>query len=396
MRYRLAFLTTHPIQYQAPLLRKLAAHPELDLTVYFCSRTGVEERWDPGFSRVIRWDVPLLEGYAHKFLANLWYDRLTWRGLINPGIIREIWVNRYDALLIHGWAYPTALLALAAGRLRGTPVFFRAETNPRSYSYRGVKRQLQFLTLKKIFRAVAGFMVIGTLNHTFYRGAGVPAPRLFWMPYAVDNDFFLARAPGDRARLRSKHGLLPESPVIMFCGKLIPAKDPLTLLKAFGAVRQSAPCQLLMVGDGICRERLEHYVQEHQVPDVHWVGFQNQTELPEYYGLADILVLPSAFEPWGLAVNEAMCFSQAVVVSDQVGCGPDLVKEGENGFSFPAGDQAALAACLKRLVQDPSLRGRMGQRSLALIREWDYEADLQGLLGALRATVPPRKDQPHG
>jgi glycosyltransferase involved in cell wall biosynthesis len=394
MRYRLAFLATHPIQYHAPLFRKMAAHPEIDLTVYFCSRTGVEERLDPGFGRVIKWDLPLLQGYRHRFLTNLLGDELSWQGLVNPAIIREICSREFDALCIHGWAYPTALLAFAAGRLRGVPVLFRAETNFRCYGLNGWGRRLQYFLLKQILRRAAGFLAIGTLNEAFYVGAGISRERLFRAPYAVDNDFFQGQAGAWRPQkeaLKEKHGLSPGTPIILFCGKLLPAKDPFTLLQAFRQVRQQTPCSLVLVGDGRLQEEMKAAVEQSGTPDVRFAGFRNQTELPEFYALADIMVLPSAFEPWGLVVNEAMCFALPIIISDQVGCGPDLVREGENGLVFPAGDAVGLASGLMQLVTDPGLRSRWGQRSLELIRTWNYDADVRGLLEALGTLVPAKR-----
>jgi len=394
MRYRLAFLATHPIQYQAPLFRRLAAHPDIDLTVYFCSRTGVEERFDPGFGQKLKWDIPLLEGYSYKFLPNLFGDRLTWKGLINPAIIKEIRQNRYNAVIIHGWAYPTSLLALAVAQLCRSPVFFRAETNSLWYNRRGIKRRLQFSVLKQILRTAAGFLTVGTLNKAFYQEVGIHPSKLFCAPYAVDNDFFLNQAKSlkpKKAELKLKYGIPADSPIILFCGKLSPVKDPPTLLKAFDQVRQSLGCSLVWVGDGILRQDLENWVQIRNIPDCHFVGFRNQTKLPEFYALGDIFVLPSSFEPWGLVVNEAMCFSLPIVVSDRVGCGPDLVQEGRNGFIFPSGDAAALATCLERLVADASLRDRMGMESLKIIKSWDYNADVVGILKAFRSTHPATK-----
>jgi glycosyltransferase involved in cell wall biosynthesis len=120
-----------------------------------------------------------------------------------------------------------------------------------------------------------------------------------------------------------------------------------------------------------------------QWSSIKFLGFKNQTELPRYYDLCDVLVLPSVYEPWGLVINEVMNAGRAVIISDQVGCGPDLVHPGVNGYIFPAGDIAALARALTDVLNDPNRPRRMGARSLEIIRHWSFTEDLQGLQQAL-------------
>jgi glycosyltransferase involved in cell wall biosynthesis len=144
---------------------------------------------------------------------------------------------------------------------------------------------------------------------------------------------------------------------------------------------------LLFVGDGEERRRLEERVRRLGWRSVLFLGFKNQSELPRYYDLCDVFVLPSEKEPWGLVVNEAMNAAKPVVVSDRVGCAPDLVRDGVNGFVFPAGDIGALAERLRRLTEDPELARRMGEESLRIIDKWNFDADVQGLLEALDYVV---------
>jgi glycosyltransferase involved in cell wall biosynthesis len=116
---------------------------------------------------------------------------------------------------------------------------------------------------------------------------------------------------------------------------------------------------------------------------IRFIGFRNQSELPGLYDLCDVFVLPSEREPWGLVVNEAMNAGKPVVVSDRVGAGPDLVEEGVNGFVYPAGDVAALADRLRRLIDNADNRTAMGARALEKVARLDFNADREGLLAAL-------------
>ncbi|RKX93558.1 MAG: glycosyltransferase family 1 protein, partial [Spirochaetes bacterium] len=140
---------------------------------------------------------------------------------------------------------------------------------------------------------------------------------------------------------------------------------------------------LLFVGDGEERKTLGDYVKKRSIKNVLFLGFKNQTELPKYYVIGDIFVLPSSFEPWGLVINEAMCYGLSIIATDKVAATTDLVHHGENGFIYPAGDIEALANCLLKLIQDGELRKNMGKRSFEIISRWSYVEDIKGIMAAL-------------
>lgn len=389
--YRLAVLTSHPIQYQAPLFRALAARPELDLHVYFCSRWGAEPYQDPGFQIRLSWDTPLLQGYRYTFLRNLSFCPRSAGFLrtVNPGIGASILQSKFDALLIHGWALTTNWLAWAIAAARCVPLLLRGETNGLAEPA-GVKRTAKRIALKAFFSQVAGFLAIGTNNANFYKSYGVREERIFWTPYAVDNDFFMERGrrlAGQKRFLHEKEGILPDLPVILFCGKLIEQKRPFDLLKAFASLEGYLKASLIFVGDGPLRAEMEHFIADHRLANVHFLGFRNQTELAACYAMADVLVLPSSFEPWGLVLNEAMCFGLPVITSDQVGAAADLVRHGANGFIYPVGDVQTLASCLRRMVEDDQACRVMGQNSLTIISKWGLEESVQGVLRCLESVV---------
>jgi glycosyltransferase involved in cell wall biosynthesis len=205
------------------------------------------------------------------------------------------------------------------------------------------------------------------------------------VPYAVDNAFFQRRAAEarpHRAELRRKLGLTDVRPVVLFCGKLIAKKDAASLIRALA--QESA--QLLVVGDGDLRPQLEALASELLPGRACFAGFRNQSELPALYDLADVFVIPSTYEPFGLVVNEVMNAGKPVIASDRVGCWSDLVRPGVNGAVFPAGDAAALAAALRPFLTDPALRERAGQASLQIIHRWSFAEDLLGLQSALAST----------
>jgi glycosyltransferase involved in cell wall biosynthesis len=399
MPYRVAYLVSHPIQYQAPLLRYLAVQPDLDLTVFFLSDFSIREYRDPGFGIGVRWDVPLLGGYRHEFLLPIRHQgRLrAWR----PWLLRfreQLKVERFDVLWVHGYGHPAMVLAIVTARRFGIPVLLRGESHLSSSAAGFIGKLGKQAVLPLLFRLVDGFLVIGTMNRSFYQHYGVPDHQLFWMPYAVDNDFFSRRAAESqqtRDLLRRELGLEPGRSIILFASKLVSWKRPADLLEAFRRLcslggNRSRP-YLLIIGDGPERQQLEAQASRLGCGAVKFLGFRNQTELPRFYDLADVFVLPSASEPWGLVVNEAMNASKAVIVSDRVGAGPDLVRDGSNGFVVPVGDIETLANRLDLLASSPDLCRMMGCESAKRIREWDFATDVEGLRSALDVVVGQRR-----
>lgn len=194
--FKLAILNSHPIQYFAPLYRRLTQEPRLDLTVYFCSRQGLETYFDPGFDKAVQWDIPLLEGYHHQFLPNLRrQDRVGgFFSLINPALVSELHRQRYDALLVHGHNYLSTFVGILAAKAFGTAVFMRAETHlllKRSPLKRALRRPvMQFFYNHLVDRCLP----IGTRNREFYLVHNVETERLFDVPYVVDNAYFMAQA----------------------------------------------------------------------------------------------------------------------------------------------------------------------------------------------------------
>lgn len=373
---KLAVLTSHPIQYQVPLFRKLAA--KIDLTVYFCSRLGVDGKVDPGFGVPVRWDRPLLEGYSHRFLTNYspLASPLSFFSFINPGILSELKKNRYDAVFIHGYGYATAVLAILFSEI---PVIFHGETVVKN-DQNGMKRA----AVRRLLSKTKAFLYIGEKSRQFYQSFGIPDNKLFFSPYSVDNDFFLEEAKKWKPRQMElkREARIPEHlPVILYVSKLTNRKRPFDLLKAFQPIHKEAA--LVFVGDGEEATALKAYVRKESIQNVYFQGFKNQTELPRYYAMADIFVLPSAFETWGLVVNEAMCFELPIITTDQVTSGVDLVASGENGYLYPVGETEKLTNALKKLVLSKDERAAMGKKSGMKISNWNYDRCIDGILKAL-------------
>lgn len=389
--FKLAILNTHPIQYFAPLYRRLAQEPDIDLTVYFCSRQGAEEYEDAGFGLRIKWDISLLDGYKHKFLKNrrgregvggFW-------SLLNLEIVRELRQKRYDALLVTGHNHATYLIAIGAARVLGIPVFMRCETHLR-LQRSPLKRAIRTPLMTFLYRSLcAACLPIGTRNKEFYLSHGVSEARLFSVPYVVDNAFFARADQGldDQASLRVELGLPPTKPLVLFASKLTHRKRPMDLLAAFHKVRTAeTDAALVFVGSGEEEQVLKDYVRRHELPDVYFFGFRNQSDLPRFYSVADVFVLPSENEPWALVINEVMCAGLPVIASEEIGAVADLVRHGENGFTYEAGNVEALTEYLSQLLHAPEVRKRMGNASRRIIAQWDHERCVVGIRQAMMQT----------
>ena len=387
--FKLAILTTHPIQYQVPWFRRLAQQPDLDLTVFFCQIPDAQVQGD-GFGVAFQWDVPLLDGYRHVVLRNVARAPSVTRfgGCDTPEIAARIRDGGFDALVVNGWVVRSCLQALFACRRHGVPCIVRGESNTmrrRPWHKRLVHRWL--------LRQYAAFLAIGKSNEAFYRRHGVPAEHIFRTPYCVENERF-AEAAGAFRTARDAHraawGIPADACVFLFCGKLIPKKRPADLLEALdrlisGAAPLSSAVHALIAGDGDLRTALARSAQERRLP-VSFAGFLNQRELPKAYAVSDCLVLPSDDgETWGLVVNEAMACGLPAVVSDRVGCHPDLVAPGKTGTVFPCGDVAALADALRGIAQSSGKRRALGQNANALVcGAFNYDAVAAGTLDAVR------------
>ena len=394
---RVAYLLSHPIQYQSPLLRLLAQQPGLELTVLYTSDFSVRSYHDKGFGAAVEWDVPLLGGYRHEFLPRLLdsHDVSFFRPL-NRGIFRRLQQDRFDVLWVHGYATLNSWMALAAAKMLGIPVLLRTDSTLIDHPRGPVKLTVKNIFFRILRRFTYGVLSVGQRNTEYWRhhlGADVP---VFSIPYAVDNAFFQERcktASATREQLQQQLGLDANRPVLLFASKLLARKCCIDLVDAYlELVRRlklenaSRPLPyLLIVGEGEERPQIEARLQQASAEDregVCLLGFRNQSELPRFYDLCDAFVLPSIHEPWGLVVNEAMNAGKAIVISDQVGCQPDLVEDGDNGLVFPARDVSALADALARVLADPTDCRKMGERSLQRIEAFSFEANVNGLMHA--------------
>ncbi len=393
----LYFLNSHPIQYFAPLYRKIGALAEFDLEVIFCSSHGLGGELDREFGTRVKWDIPVLEGYRSRFLKNHSFSPGIYGfwGLLNLGLIPLLFSQKRGVLVVHGWGYASNLLALLVGRLAGHTVCLRGET-PACHEDRfsGWRRSLRSFFVKNLLGRLAHFcLYIGDENRRFYLRYGIPEKKLVFTPYAVDNDRFGSEADRlvpQRESLRMELGLPIDKVVVLFSGKYIPKKRPLDLLHAFAQCPTKEKAHLVFMGEGSLRAEMERAIARGGLGNVTLTGFVNQSEVSKYYAAADLFVMCSDYgETWGLSTNEAMNFQLPVLLSDRTGCCADLVEPGLNGYVFRTGDVQALAEKLDAFISmSPEQRRRMGAHSRRIIGRYSYDRIIEGLREVGRRRFP--------
>ena len=352
---RLGILTSHPIQYQAPWFRALAK--EVDLEVFFCHRQSAAEQGKAGFGVAFDWDVDLLSGYQHRFLKNISARPGVNRffGCDTPEIEKMIREGKFDAFIVSGWHLKSSWQAARACRRLGVTVLVRGDSQlhtPRSR----LKRWVKEILYRPLLRRFDGFLLVGQRSREYLVHYGVPADKMISVPHFVDTEWFAARAAearGQRPEIRVQWGVDEKTLVVLFVGKFQPIKRPQDILHAlatFNSEHSAFNIIPVFVGSGEMEKYLKELASSLKVV-ARFEGFKNQTELPRYYAAADVVVLPSESETWGLVVNEAMACGCPAIVSNAVGCAPDLIAEGKTGFTFRVGNVPQLAERLAALAE---------------------------------------------
>lgn len=396
-KYRLAIFVAQPIHYKLDLYKELNNHQDIEVMVYFGSDLGIKEALDKTFDRTVKWyERKNLRGLPHKFLKNYSFNKSAipadnpLEGTINFGIIPELIKNRYDAILLDGYMQISHWLIFLTALATKTPIIFRGESHLLNYRSRKINA-IKRIVLPLFFKKISAFLSIGSANAKYFFYYKVPENKIFPAPYSVNNQFFKEKLKvlPTKEQLKTEFGLNPKKITILYASKLIERKRPEDLLKAYHHIIKKHKdienkIQLIFVGDGPELLKLENYKKENELDNVYFFGFKNQEELPKFYAMADIFILPSSFETWGLVVNEAMNFSLPIITTNMVGSSYDIVKIGENGFIYKTGDIDNLSEYLVKLTENKKLRNEMGKRSLEIIDKWSYKETISGIIKAIK------------
>ncbi|MCX6720721.1 MAG: glycosyltransferase family 4 protein [Candidatus Staskawiczbacteria bacterium] len=384
--YKLAIIAPTPLYYHVPLYRRLESSSEIDLTVYYCSDeaihgTDIERMYETKKNTVDK--INLLRGYHYMFLKNYSLNPscLNWPfGLMNFGIWNDIKSGKYDGVVLQSWTNLTWWIAFFACLRYKTPVLFMTDANVAAESSKSKFK----IFLKKIilgnflFENASGFLTSGTTNEELYKYYGVPPEKMVRVYFSWGYEYFLEKAKQlnpKRDGIRKSLGIEKNDFVILYVGRLSKEKMPMLLLEAYRKIKNGNK-KLFIVGDGPMRKEFEQCINNLSIKNVILTGFQPREKLGDFYVAADVLVLPSEFETWGIVINEAMCFSLPVITSERVGASVDLIKNGYNGFIFSVGNADQFSEAIEKIMNLPK-EGRQlfGQRSFDIINKWLSEAD---------------------
>jgi len=377
---RVALVTNVLSHYRVPCFRRLAELLPGAVTFYLLAG-GMEHR------RYVLadgdGDLPAVTLSGRRFRRPP-QDDLHWND-VGP-LLRA----RPEVLILGGWSEPTFLHLWLRHLVRRSRVLFWIESTAADRSRRGGRE----LSKRILLRGAAGCVVPGRRAGEYCRRLGVPAERIFTAPNAVDRSYFRSRAEEllpRRGELRRELGVAGNATHFLFVGRLVESiKGVAALIRAVAAVAEGGtPAELTVVGDGPDAGSYRTLAGELGAP-VRFLGTLDHDALCRCYAAADILVLPSRSEVWGLVLNEGMEFGLPLVVSDAVGAGPDLVHPGVNGRVVPAGDADALAEALVDLAADPEARHRMGRASRSIVEGYSPEGWAEGMLRAVRSVAPRR------
>ncbi|HKW47121.1 MAG TPA: glycosyltransferase family 4 protein [Gemmatimonadaceae bacterium] len=381
---RLAILASHPIQYFTPVYRRLARVPGLDVEVWYCRDFGARPRYDQQFDRVVQWDVDQLSGYEHRFLFNASPISNTFNPLhaINPAALPRM-LGGFDALWVNGYLYPSNYLAVIGAKLSRTRVLMRSELRADARRDPSARQSIRDAVIRRWVAMSDALLYIGRRNREAYLAYGADESKLFFTPYSVDIDEIAATVERttDRGALRQAWGIPRDRTVLLFVGKLTPRKHPEAMLRLAAECGENV--HVVLVGSGPLDHQLRAEAERAGSSNVSFLGFVNQSRIAEVYSLADVFVMPSEDEPWGLVLNEAMAAGVAPVVCSDVGATADLIEEGETGFTFPNGDWNAMTTSVRRLVMDTRARAAIGAAARTTSKRYSYAATAKGVVDAL-------------
>jgi glycosyltransferase involved in cell wall biosynthesis len=379
---RLAIITTHPIQYYAPVFRLLQQREKIEIKVFYTwGKNVLTDKYDPGFDKKIAWDIPLLDEYSYEWAENMAKDPGThhFMGIVNPGLISQVGSWQPDAILVFGWGFHSHLKIIRHFKNK-IPVFFRGDSTLLDEK-KGLRSLFKFVFLKWVYSNIDHAFYTGTNNKAYFKKYGLKDSQLSFAPHAVDNARFALERSDEANALKQELGIKDGELVVMFAGKLEEKKEPMQLLSAFMSAEQSGT-HLLFVGNGPLEGQLK--TQAKNKPNVHFVDFQNQSQMPIFYQACDLFCLPSRGprESWGLSINEAMACGKAILVSDKVGAAADLVKPNDNGLIFKADNLDDLTFKLHTLIASgKNSLFRMGEHSKMIIKNWTFENQVTAIEG---------------
>lgn len=361
-----------PSPYTRDLFAAMAGDGRLDFKVLYMELSAPDTHWHdeelPPYARV---------------LPGRWRNVLGGRVHTNPGAIERVLECKPEVVVVAGYSSITSQRLMRGLTKAGVPWVFWGESpgmRPRGV----VRRSLRYMAMRPVIRWAHGVAAIGSRAQRTYRQLCGDARSVDNIPYCCDMSQFAKRSacriPGARVGIR-----------FLYCGQLIDRKGVDLLLAGFKALAEVRPdVELDLVGTGPMEQELKRRVPAALEQRVRFHGFQPVESLPKYFANADIFVLPSRHDGWGVVVNQAIAAGLPVICSDAVGAADDLVEVDGNGLIVPAGNAESLAVAMARLAGDSALMARFGARSREIAQKWEPARVVDRWWDLLAKVVRPR------
>ncbi len=353
----LAIITTHPIQYQVPLFKRLSKIKKFNTKIFYACDQGVNKnKLDKDFNRKIVWNISMLKGYNFVFgKKNKNYDSFFLRF---ANLDKQLSNMNCNSILILGWNKLVYFQAILFAIKNKIPILLRCENNLNA-DISKIKKLIKKIVFPIFFSIFSKIFYIGKLNKLFYLHYKVKKSKLYFAPYFVDNNFF------DIKKIK-KNKIFN----ILFVGKFIERKRPFDILKIAELLKSYKYINFTLVGDGPLLLNCKKFAKEKNLINVIFKNFQNQLQMRTAYKHANILINSSSYETWGLVVNEAMSAGLPCIVTNKTGCAVDLIKKGKTGFIYKLNDLNNLKKYILRIYNSRKKYLRMSQYSKNIINKY--------------------------
>jgi glycosyltransferase involved in cell wall biosynthesis len=374
----IAFIQDEADPSRIPFFEKLNRSRDIKPTVFYCEKAHPYRGGKLKFGKSSQFSE-ILPGSLVKipfFKRKMKY---------NPRIWKKLSEGNFDYIAVGGYYNITMLIAILWSLVHSVPYTIISEShllNPRSIW----KSLLKRIFLPFIIKHADFLLPLGKFQAEYLIHYGAKVEDIYYFPNTSDVNSFTVESNKYRNRkneLKKELGIKSKY-IVLYVGRLTEEKGLFTLLRAFKEIKSSYDnVTFLIIGEGELRDTLENFTSKKEIDNVRFEGFVENKELPRYYAIADIFVLPSRDETWGVVVTEAMACALPLILSDKVGSRGDLLREGKNGFCFKNDNFRQLASYIKRFLENPASLAEMGNNSRNIIKNFDYSFCERNLRNAL-------------
>ena len=371
---KILFLHNIPSPYRIPLFYELQKRSGYNFSFIFFSETHKERKWAS----------PELMNLKHEFLPGITIEIGSIIIAINLKIIKVLLKEEYDVVILSGMSDITSMIAACLCKIKGVRVLVYSEGTEDGQSTLG---KLLGPWESLLLKSTNGMILPGSNSKQFYVERGMEEERIFIAPDAVDNDHYISeqnKLAFAKAKIKKDFGL-EDSVTLLFVGQLIHRKGVDILIQAYHQAKaERNDLHLVIVGDGPEKGNLEKYCEEHEIGDVHFLGWIDEDKKSQAYIVADVFVLPTRFDVWGLVINEAMCFKLPIIASTKAGASQDLVMDGLNGYRVPPDNVSLLKEAILKTIENGDELSNMGQESFNRVTQFhSIGAEADGFILAI-------------